>query len=339
MTADNNDKNKQLVCPTCQFANSAGAETCAQCGSSLVITVPITPSAPKPSPAPPKIDRVKTLPNRVIFFVAGYPQPIVVENEANIVLGRKVPNEPFPTIDFTPYNAHGLGVSRRHALINVTDKTIQDLTSANGTWLNENRLLPGVPHPLRTGDQVRLGHLILFVSFHVTNFIMLKDTESESPPKLTPTYLTDTVIPYLRAIATAQKTIDALAQREESEISIANIEMAGPNLIRVQLNGATETVRWLLQQVAKWKVDNASVVAQYRALSQATTAPHESESTSDQTQTAIRDKKAELAQVLIKRVAPQVDADQSAVHHQNLATVLDTLIRTPLVITDNPPEK
>ncbi|MCZ7627464.1 MAG: zinc ribbon domain-containing protein, partial [Candidatus Methylomirabilis sp.] len=37
----------RLVCPNCQHENKSDAHTCVECGNSLVITVPVPPSAPE----------------------------------------------------------------------------------------------------------------------------------------------------------------------------------------------------------------------------------------------------------------------------------------------------
>ena len=57
-----------------------------------------------------------------------------------------------------------LGVSRRHASI-VADAQgevwLTDLESTNGTYLNDGRVAPHVPHRLHDGDRVRLGSSVV----------------------------------------------------------------------------------------------------------------------------------------------------------------------------------
>jgi serine/threonine protein kinase len=50
-------------------------------------------------------------------------------------------------------------VSRRHAVVQVTAATVHvvDLGSTNGTFVNGERIEANHPHPLRTGDTLRLG--------------------------------------------------------------------------------------------------------------------------------------------------------------------------------------
>jgi pSer/pThr/pTyr-binding forkhead associated (FHA) protein len=60
-----------------------------------------------------------------------------------------------------------MGVSRSHAMIKaVEDKyVLTDLHSANGTWLNGERLLPDKPHDLPSGAVIQLGRLKLVVIY------------------------------------------------------------------------------------------------------------------------------------------------------------------------------
>jgi pSer/pThr/pTyr-binding forkhead associated (FHA) protein len=69
----------------------------------------------------------------------------------------------FPDVDLTPDGGLEGGVSRRHARVHQQKAQffIEDLGSANGTFLNGQRLTPYLPHPLRDGDEVQLGRVRL----------------------------------------------------------------------------------------------------------------------------------------------------------------------------------
>ena len=85
-----------------------------------------------------------------------------------IRLGRNDPVEHvFPEIDLTDSLGREYGVSRQHACIFQRGETVevQDLASTNGTLLNGQRLAPYVSEPLRDGDQLQLGMLLIDVSF------------------------------------------------------------------------------------------------------------------------------------------------------------------------------
>jgi pSer/pThr/pTyr-binding forkhead associated (FHA) protein len=75
------------------------------------------------------------------------------------VIGRE---EPSAQIDFDGY-PNGKYVSHRHAQITENNGTfyIEDLDSANHTYVNDIRLSSGQSEPLHEGDSVRLGKLEL----------------------------------------------------------------------------------------------------------------------------------------------------------------------------------
>lgn len=85
-----------------------------------------------------------------------------------LVLGRKDPNSnDGPDVDLTETNAVEKGVSRNHAIIINRDGSlyVMDNGSSNGTFLNGQRLVAKQPRVLRDGDDVRLGHLVVRVTF------------------------------------------------------------------------------------------------------------------------------------------------------------------------------
>jgi hypothetical protein len=72
-----------------------------------------------------------------------------------------------PDVDLAPDGGFLEGVSRRHARVLQTGNRlfIEDVGSANGTTLNDDRLRPYIPYPLREGDTLQLGKLELRVGF------------------------------------------------------------------------------------------------------------------------------------------------------------------------------
>ncbi|MAS34837.1 MAG: hypothetical protein CL610_12575 [Anaerolineaceae bacterium] len=89
------------------------------------------------------------------------------END-ELVLGRIDPDTgDSPPIDLTAYKAAEKGVSRRHAVITRRETALNliDLGTTNGTFLNGQRLVANQPRVLRDGDEVRLGHLVLRITF------------------------------------------------------------------------------------------------------------------------------------------------------------------------------
>jgi pSer/pThr/pTyr-binding forkhead associated (FHA) protein len=71
----------------------------------------------------------------------------------------------FPDVDLSPDGGLEGGVSRRHCKIwlGEGEYLIEDLGSANGTYLNGQRLTPYLPHSLNDGDDLQLGYVKLRV--------------------------------------------------------------------------------------------------------------------------------------------------------------------------------
>jgi hypothetical protein len=92
----------------------------------------------------------------------------VFDDIHELIIGRVDPESgQVPDLDLTEYGAAERGVSRKHAVINRRDNalTISDQGSPNGTYLNGQRLVAHQPRMLRDGDEIRLGHLVLRITF------------------------------------------------------------------------------------------------------------------------------------------------------------------------------
>jgi hypothetical protein len=88
--------------------------------------------------------------------------PLIVRPKAETVLGRRdAATGTNPDVDFTAYSGYRMGVSRRHAILNLRNNQleIQDLGSSNGTSVNGVRLEARRPRALRDGDEIILGKL------------------------------------------------------------------------------------------------------------------------------------------------------------------------------------
>ena len=84
-----------------------------------------------------------------------------------LVIGRYDPSAQYhPDIDLSSYGAYDSGVSRRHATIVLAKHGffLIDEGSPNGTFLNEQRIAAKDPCPLKFGDQIRIGRLVLEVT-------------------------------------------------------------------------------------------------------------------------------------------------------------------------------
>jgi hypothetical protein len=133
------------VCALCGQPNTPGVEVCANCGATL-----ITPAASANRQA------------RLIVVASNVGVDLSTLDEA--IIGRSDPAaEVFPEIDLAPYGGEKEGVSRQHARLRCSGDrfTVEDLRSVNYTFLNKQRLEPETPTPLKNGDELRLGRIVL----------------------------------------------------------------------------------------------------------------------------------------------------------------------------------
>ncbi len=92
------------------------------------------------------------------------------KSDHEIIIGRSTKGSVLaPDIDLSNKQATDLGVSRLHLSISYDAPhnaiLIADLGSANGSYLNGQRLMAREVRVLRHGDELRLGKLVLMVSF------------------------------------------------------------------------------------------------------------------------------------------------------------------------------
>lgn len=98
------------------------------------------------------------------------------DSDHELLIGRMGPDRMMlPDVDLSPHQAEKRGVSRMHLSIRYDAQhhnlTTTDMNSANGTYINGQRLHPNEVRILRNGDELRLGRLVLLVTFyHVNGF-------------------------------------------------------------------------------------------------------------------------------------------------------------------------
>lgn len=153
-----------LACPNCGSNNPAGEAFCSNCGTNLkappvaaqpvMAAAPVAPAAPVAAAVGQRASLVLDSEN-VTFDISGKTEALIGREDAvsNI----------FPDIDLTPYNGEEGGVGRRHARILYSggQYMIEDLNSINFTFVNKQKIAPKTPTPLRDGDEIRLGRVIL----------------------------------------------------------------------------------------------------------------------------------------------------------------------------------
>src|SRR6266511_1770410 len=166
------------VCNNCQSKQFDGTIFCAECGASLVPAIrrettmslgrhgptddlapqPISVPAPAPAPGGPKITLVIMNSGRRISLDIG----------DDLLIGRKDNARGiFPDVDLGLDGGYDAGVSRRHAILayNNGTYTVEDLSSSNGTFINEQRLPAEQATRLKQGDELKCGTLLMRVEF------------------------------------------------------------------------------------------------------------------------------------------------------------------------------
>lgn len=81
-----------------------------------------------------------------------------------VLIGREDPvSGIFPEVDLDQHGGQEAGVGRQHARLTAQGGQvfIEDLNSVNGTAVNKQKLPPGQPRPLNSGDELRLGKMVL----------------------------------------------------------------------------------------------------------------------------------------------------------------------------------
>lgn len=162
-------------CPVCKNKNDRDAIICVHCGAALDINfpesattrtteVPVTLAA---KPGEWLYDEAAVPAGSIAIYVEGAAKPVFLSSEKEFILGRKVEETSQVMLDLSVLGGYHLGLSRLHAIIRRAAQgyEIMDLGSSNGTWLNDERLVPHKPYPLTNGSQLRLARMRLFVVY------------------------------------------------------------------------------------------------------------------------------------------------------------------------------
>lgn len=155
-----------IKCPFCNNVYPENTLFCEECGSYLApgngqATDPLT------GPISGEMGReASKLSFKTLILSTEDGGRIELPLSKEVVLGRlDASRAVFPDVDLTNEQGSEKGVSRRHARISRREDQvfIEDLNSLNGTFLNGTRLVPGLPYPLKDGDQAQLAGLILTI--------------------------------------------------------------------------------------------------------------------------------------------------------------------------------
>ncbi len=169
-----------ITCPACRHQEYEGELFCTHCGARLwsvpgetLPTMTFDTSRlremSKPLTLPTHPDTKELRPGQISLTVAGSGEVVILEGKPEYVLGREVPEADAPDINLGLHGAREKGVSRKHAALRVDRRQLllMDLGSSNGTWLNGSQLAPQEPIRLESGDEIRLGKLVVKVKFNL----------------------------------------------------------------------------------------------------------------------------------------------------------------------------
>jgi len=120
------------------------------------------------------IDRGMPRPWRIALRIMHQDNRMILDLNGPMMIGRMVPESNiFPDIDLGPYNAEELGVSRQHLILQLDGERIVavDNDSANGTLINDSRMVPNEPYPIRDGDVLKLGLMAIKIELLMNPFV------------------------------------------------------------------------------------------------------------------------------------------------------------------------
>ncbi|MCC6805366.1 MAG: FHA domain-containing protein [Anaerolineae bacterium] len=184
-----------LTCPKCGHVNRPGVLVCENCGTLMVNEEQVTGTKrfesdrQEPDSDPKRNTSIETTEMISVAVstagtgtfsdgmvlrleVEGAPTPLLLSPQYETSIGRRDPaTGTQPDVDLSAYSGYRLGVSRKHAIIRLNNEQLEilDLGSSNGTSVNGARLVAHQPHPLRDGDEIRLGKMMIRVLFQARN--------------------------------------------------------------------------------------------------------------------------------------------------------------------------
>lgn len=162
-----------VTCPNCGKANQKHEVFCYSCGAMLE-TARGTFETRHFEDANATLDSEHFgLESVLVLRVRGSADALEIrpqKSEQDVILGRGTTGSAMmPDVDLTSKGAADLGVSRLHLSLRYDGKhhsiLASDLGSANGSFINGQRMLAKEVRVLRHGDELRLGRMVLMVSF------------------------------------------------------------------------------------------------------------------------------------------------------------------------------
>ncbi|MFO7742777.1 MAG: FHA domain-containing protein [Anaerolineae bacterium] len=165
-----------IECPSCGHKHRPGTLFCTECGVYLPSGGPLgTEPIPEGDLPAARVrgwqsdsagEGQQESPAALSISVPSSGRQIPVPSAKAVEVGRlDAAHGIFPDVDLAPDGGLEGGVSRRHCKICYQEGRylVEDLGSANGTFLNGKRLTPYLTHALENGDELQLGRVRLRV--------------------------------------------------------------------------------------------------------------------------------------------------------------------------------
>jgi pSer/pThr/pTyr-binding forkhead associated (FHA) protein len=171
-----------LICINCRAQQLDGTIFCNECGANLVPSGsrettasfgggPLIDELPTPPPMQPMPEVAPTPKSgpQLVLVIINNGRRMELDVTDDLLIGRKDEARGiYPDIDLGVDGGYDSGVSRRHAIVSAKEGTyrVEDLGSANGTFINGHKLHPQTPTPLNHGDELKCAMLLMRVEVH-----------------------------------------------------------------------------------------------------------------------------------------------------------------------------
>ena len=165
-----------IECPSCGRKHRPGTLFCSECGVYLPTGGPLRTeplpeeelpvSRANPWASEPVEEPSEPSPIPLCIKVVATGRQIQLPSTTEVHIGRlDAAHGIFPDLDLSPDGGLEGGVSRHHCKIHQRGSAylVEDVGSANGTFLDGQRLTPYLPHVLKDGDELQLGRIKLKV--------------------------------------------------------------------------------------------------------------------------------------------------------------------------------
>lgn len=152
------------ICINCTFENAEGEMFCKRCGVALGAVSVSTSKLGEMEEDYAAGSGYMSDDHVVFLHFSGYPDPIALQLDQEIILGRE---SGVGRLNLDRFDAIEQGVSRQHATLFAINAQVflRDMGSTNHTFVNGDQLSVGEDHNLKDGDEITLGRLALKIFF------------------------------------------------------------------------------------------------------------------------------------------------------------------------------